>query len=211
MLLPDVREKTRQSCERNWNDQAFRDKIKQKSRATCLKRFGVEHVFMRADVRQKAIEQSKTDEARQKSHETMKKNGTHKRRSSLIEDDFFVNLCKIYGADDIERQKFINHRWHIDFYIRSIDVYVQFDGVYWHGLNRSIEEIRKFKYARDVQIYRGLAKTQQQNEWFKSQDLKLVRITDAEYREQGIECLRQHVSDGSRDDTTSYLHVGDLI
>ena len=86
-------------------------------------------------------------------------------------------MITLFNINDIIRQITING-WSIDFYIISIDTYVQFDGTYWHGLNRSIEEIKEFKHPRDKDIFDTMQRDVLQNEWFKTHNLNLVRVID---------------------------------
>jgi len=114
-------------------------------------------------------------EVRAKRHKTMKQNGTYGK--SKAEDRFYEFLITLFNINDIIRQITING-WSIDFYIISIDTYVQFDGTYWHGLNRSIEEIKEFKHPRDKDIFDTMQRDVLQNEWFKTHNLNLVRVID---------------------------------
>ena len=86
-------------------------------------------------------------------------------------------------------RQYVVHRWPIDFYIKSIDTYVQLDGVYWHGLDRPIEAIAEHRTKRDVQIHKKWLIDRQQVEWFASRGLRLVRITDQEFKADPGACL----------------------
>lgn len=170
-----------------------------KVQQTSLKRYGVSHHLSLASVKEKRHqtltdrygngthsytnvsqiprfkETLNTPAAALKRHETMKRNGTY--RTSKAEDACYEWLCMQFG--EVERQIQIkNKRWLIDFYVKSIDTYVQFDGVYWHGLDRSIEEIRESKSPRDVQIHKKWLTDREQDRWFATQGLNLVRIND---------------------------------
>ena len=114
-----------------------------------------------------------------KRHQTMKKNGTYGKSKS--EDRFYEYLCNIFKKNDVERQKLING-WSIDFYIKSIDSYIQFDGVYWHGLNRPLEEIKKSLNPRDKTILGTIERDRKREEWFKENNLTLIRVTDIEFK-----------------------------
>lgn len=110
-----------------------------------------------------------------KSHETKKQNGTY--ASSKAEDRFYERLVRLFG--NVERQVSIIHdvgQWSIDFKIN--DVYVQFDGVYWHGLDRPVQMIRESGKMRDQAILWAIEGDQLQNAWFAARGLRLVRITD---------------------------------
>lgn len=98
----------------------------------------------------------------------------HKKWTSVGEGELAKLLEQKHG--EVKRFVFVNG-WSIDIFVPSINTYVQFDGIYWHGLDRPIEEQRnlkiKKKYFRDIE----------QNEWFLSHGLKLIRITDVEWEE----------------------------
>jgi len=123
----------------------------------------------------------------------MKRNKTYKKSSS--EDHCYDLLCGHFGQDDVERQVIIpGTRWLIDFYVRSIDTYVQFDGVYWHGLDRPIEVIARGITERDVQIQHKYLTDRAQNDWFKAHGKYLVRITDEEFERLGERSIAELLS-----------------
>jgi hypothetical protein len=72
--------------------------------------------------------------------------------------------------------------WSIDLHIVDINLYVQADGTFWHGLDRPLEEIKKFNYEIDHDIVKNYQRDRDADIWFKSQNLRLVRITDVEWR-----------------------------
>lgn len=120
-----------------------------------------------------------TPEACIKRHETMKRNGTY--RKSSVEDQVYDYLCSTFGDDQVERNVMINDKWPIDFYVKSIDTYIQLDGVYWHGLDRPIEEIAKHKTPRDAQIHKKWMTDRAQDAWFKERGMTLKRLTDVQF------------------------------
>jgi hypothetical protein len=158
------------------------DDVKEKRKQTWVDHYGVDNPFKAREV----IDKFDRDSMVAKALETMKRNNSY--RKSAPEDAIYTILCDHFGVDDVERQKTMNFRWPIDFYVRSIDTYVQYDGKYWHGHDRPLEEIMQFKKPRDHNIYRNMLTAQKQTDWFKQQGLKLVRITDVIY-EQGPECV----------------------
>lgn len=83
-------------------------------------------------------------------------------------------LSVIFGR--VDRFVWVNG-WSIDAYVRSIDTYVQYDGIYWHGLDRPIEE------NTNVKIVRKYFRDREQVAWFSEHGLKLVRITELEWDE----------------------------
>jgi hypothetical protein len=117
----------------------------------------------------------------------MKQRGTYV--GSSVEDVFYQFLCDQFGKHDVDRQITIpKTKWAIDFYVRSIDTYVQLDGVYWHGLDRSIEEIAKRKTNRDIVIHKKWLTDREQEQWFSNAKLRLIRITDKDFK-QGIDVI----------------------
>lgn len=151
--------------------------VREKIKTTLLERYGVQYYVQTDAFKQCMVETAKERSA--KTHATMKKNGSY--GTSRVENVCHECLCQLYGQENIERQVWI-HKWPIDFYVKSLDVYVQFDGVYWHGLDRPIEEIEKLKNKRDVVILRTVRSDVDQARWFSTHDKRLVRITDLAFR-----------------------------
>lgn len=96
---------------------------------------------------------------------------------SRLEDDFYAMLCTCFEV--VQRQVVVKS-WAIDFYIPSIDTYVQYDGRYWHGLDRPLEVIAEHHTALDAGIHGTYIKDREQDRWFDAQGLKLLRVTDAD-------------------------------
>ena len=96
---------------------------------------------------------------------------------SKPEAQFAQMLRNCFGNDDVMQQVPVNHGgrrpWLIDFYVKSLDVYIEVDGIFWHGLDCAYEDlhsIKQKKYDAD----------RRQDEWFLTNGKKLVRITDKE-------------------------------
>jgi len=139
-----------------------------------MEKYGSKSALGSEEVRSKFNQQ----EISQKKHETRKKNNSFKK--SGPEDKCYEKLCEEFGKENICRQVLMNDRWPIDFYIPSIDLCIQFDGLYWHGLDRSLEEIKKFSTETDKVIYRKMMTDVEQNAWFKDQGKSFVRIREDE-------------------------------
>lgn len=182
----------------------------EKTRQTCLSKYSVEFPCQLPHVRKLCLEAARTDEvqlkreattldrygyrtalevpaihalcnlpdAQSKRHLTMKANRSY--RKSRPEDAFHQWLVSKFGPNDIERPKPV-YRWLIDFYIRSLDTYVELDGEYWHGLDRPLEEIALHRTPRDVFIHKRRLNNLLQDEWFLNRGLKLMRITDKQF------------------------------
>jgi hypothetical protein len=151
--------------------------VRNNVRKTMLERYGVENVLQLKTVRKLSASQ----ESWNKRIETMKKN---KSFNSSKAELLFVETCdRLEFELDKQVKVSKDHRWAVDFYVKNLHVYVQIDGVYWHGLDRSLDEIKKFIKPRDVVIYNKWLTDRQQDLWFKQNNLKLVRFTDKELNE----------------------------
>lgn len=96
-----------------------------------------------------------------------------------------------YGVWIHKSQTGSKQMWNIDLYVPQIDTYVQFDGVYWHGLDRPIELIKESSRQRDKVIYKKWLIDRAQDEWFAKMSKRLVRITDVEFKKDVNACLRR--------------------
>lgn len=88
------------------------------------------------------------------------------KKVSMQELKFVEQLKTIFDPSDVESSKWFNFTektWCVDAYIRSLNLLVEFDGVYWHGLDRKdnfthaqlvhiANDIRKNKIARDHKL-----------------------------------------------------------
>lgn len=181
--------KYKETSLKNYNvDHASQSEVVQKRmQTTCLERYGVKSTLLLPETVRKARIASVTEEASQKRHATMKRNGTY--RTSKPEERCFELLTSMF--QNVERQKRIK-RWAIDFYVRDINTYIQFDGSYWHGLDRSLEEIALHKNVRDVQIHKKVLTDQKQNEYFRDVGMKLVRLSEKDIVD--IETLKRKLN-----------------
>lgn len=156
------------------------EEIKLKKQKTCQERYGVDNPFQSDEI----VSHIDKPTAWRKRFETMKNRGTI--LQSSVEENVYQIFCNKFGVDDVERQVLINNRWPIDFYVMSLNVYIQFDGVYWHGLDRQIEEIAQHKTKQDVVIHKKWITDREQDEWFKSKNLKLFRLSERDLTEEGL-------------------------
>lgn len=153
----------------DWHTQS--ENFAHKAKETWRKHYGVDHP-MRADEVKAKYDFA---ESWRKAHETKKKNGTY--ASSYAEKRFHERLCQLYP--NVETQVRVKHDdgfWLIDFQVG--DTYVEFDGVYWHGLDRPIELIRASMKPRDRAIAKHYDRDRQQSVWFPAHGMSLIRITD---------------------------------
>ena len=125
----------------------------ERKRQTCLNKHGVEFV-------------SQIDSVKHRKYVTKKRNGTYGK--SLVEDRLHQVLVDRYTH--VVRQSLVNKRA-IDFYLPNLNVWVQLDGVYWHGLRKEYDQLTEREK-------RWFDKDREQDRWFASNKMKLVRITD---------------------------------
>jgi hypothetical protein len=130
---------------------------------TSLLRYGHEHP-------------TKSPSVQKKRHDTMKRRGLY--GASKVEDEFYRSLAQVF--DRVERQVSVN-TWQIDFRIVDLDLYVQFDGVYWHGLDRPLSVISEVRSPRDRKILYKWNVDRRQDSWFQQQNLRLLRVTDVQF------------------------------
>jgi len=168
-----VKERARQTNQErfgvDWHTQS--ENFAYKAKETWRERYGVDHPMLADEVKAK----HDFTESWRKAHETKKRNGTY--ASSRVEKRFYECLCRL--CQNVETQVRVNHdagTWLIDFKVGNI--YVQFDGAYWHGLDRPIEIIRASERPRDRAIIKHYDRDRRQDAWFCANDLKLIRITD---------------------------------
>ena len=159
-----------------------------KRRKTCLEKYGVESSVARPEIAMKGSLAACTPEAIAKrlastrrywetsSDTIVLKRGLTLRRSKG-EVELFNRLAQRFN--DVISQKHINGWW-IDIYIPSHNIYIQFDGVYWHS--------RPEKIMRD----------HEQDEWFARNNITLIRITDRAWKEYPDTCVEEVVKQCER-------------
>ena len=159
--------------------------IKAQIKNTIKTKYGVEY----AGQLQSVIKASHAASAIKKCHKTMKQKGLYDRRMTRPEKILNDLLCQRFLIEGVRYQYFI-HRWPIDFYISCIKTFIQVDGVYWHGLDRPIEEITRFRTPRDKNILKKIQTDVQQNEWFMNNGMNLIRVTDKELLSNDLSKLK---------------------
>ena len=132
----------------------------QRLKKILMERYGVEHALRIPGVWQK-------------SHETRKLNGSY--NESKVERSFYDALVET--GVTVEKQINVFDK-PID--MKMNDIFIQIDGVYWHGLDRDINVIKDSIKLRDQVIYKKWLRDRKQNEQFKHAGLTLVRLTDKE-------------------------------
>lgn len=169
MQSSDFREKVHKACfiENYGVDNPMKiAEVVQKVRETCIVKYGVDNVFKREDVVENRVKK-------------LLKNCL--RRSSDEENEVHRVLIKKFGSDAVKHHIPIFYRktsfWVIDFQVEN--VYVQYDGGFWHGCGKTKEETKRLGELGDrvaKMQYRALCKDNFQDNWFKHNNMPLFRI-----------------------------------
>lgn len=103
--------------------------IYNKTEETTYKKYGVYCVFNRKENREKLL----SEKTKQKRYETLRRNHTF--NTSKIEETIYEKLIDIYGKNDILREYKDKDRYpyRCDFYIKSLDLFIEVQGYYTHG------------------------------------------------------------------------------
>jgi hypothetical protein len=138
---------------------------------TCIEKYGTSYFIITPQILAQNAERSHTPEAEARRRAAIReslKNTTIQLRRGLFltrskaEIKFFDALAGALGYP-LETQVYINGWW-IDAWSPVHDVWLQFDGVYWHSKPNAVLRDR----AQDL--------------WFADQGKRLIRITDVEAR-----------------------------
>lgn len=154
--------------------------IQLKIRETCLERYGTEHPMSLPEFKDKAVATNQrrygydwhmqTPEYKQflkdtveqrlpKVWQTMKDKGSY--RTSVPEENLYRELCSLYKKEDIERQyKEERYPWHCDFYIKSLDRFIELNYFWTHGKHpfdasnlQDVEELNAWKEAANSSAF----------------------------------------------------------
>lgn len=151
--VPEIKEKMLQTVENRYGDrcmfrtQHYKDKtyetnmerygvpnsmqseeVQAKCRKTHMERYGVEYTFFIPYV----IERTFSEEAKEKIRQTKRKNGTF--NTSIIQKNFSEYIKTTYGDDVVEEYSSDNrYPYACDFYIKSMDLFIEIQGAPGHG------------------------------------------------------------------------------
>jgi hypothetical protein len=205
----EIKNKIKETCnEKYGTDYIFQtDDFKLKAKTTKIKRYGVEYLtqleyykkrLARAAQSQERIEKIKktflqrygvqsalqlpvtreecnNEASLKKRRETMRKNRSW--TSSKPEDTSYLKLCEIFQK--VERHIEIN-RWDIDFYVPEIDTYINMNGIYWHGREKTEKELSESSSRQDKTILQTKRRDNLRFRWFKENNKNLVVIWEDE-------------------------------
>lgn len=112
-----------------------------------------------------------------------KKRDTRRMAESAGERELAALIESICGAGSVDRHV-TKHGYNVDVYVTTHDVWVSFDGVYYHGLDRPYESLSN-------QIRRKFDRDRAADAVFAEHGDRLVRITCREWRDMGDETARR--------------------
>jgi len=109
---------------------ANHNKLVEKAKVTCLKKYGVEHYSKTQEYKDKMKHYNTV--IQQKIYDTKKVNNSFTK--SKQEEKVYKLLLTKFTKEDIERQyKSKLYPFNCDFYIKSIDLYIEYNGNWTHG------------------------------------------------------------------------------
>lgn len=122
LVNPEIRKKSRETMIQKFGVETpmHSEQIKNRVKSTCLERYGTIHNWSNEEIRNKC-------------YFTKKEKGTF--NSSKIEESCYIWLCEEYGSDNVQRQYNKDPRYPFlcDFYISSIDLFIEIQGHWTHG------------------------------------------------------------------------------
>lgn len=153
---PNVKEKIHNTCYQRYGSYSplGNRKIHDKTVETTYRKYGVSCVFNRVDLKEKLL----SKETKEKRYATMKRHNTF--NTSKPEEELYLYIKEKFP--DVKRQYRDKERypWRCDFYIPSLDYFIELQGYYTHGKHafdptskedlRLIEEYRE-KYGSECQ------------------------------------------------------------
>lgn len=159
--------------------------FKEKSKQTCLEKYGVTSYTKTKECQEKIASTcnekygesnfAKTELYLQKSHDTKKLN--HSFNSSKPEEMFYDELCKIFDKEDIYRQyKEIRYPFDCDFYIKSLDLFIELNLTWTHGYHLFNKEDAKDQNTLKIWEEKANRSTYYKNAiriWTKTDPFKL--------------------------------------
>lgn len=161
LMNKDIKKKAEDTCLEKYGVKLYAksEECKQKYKQTCLEKYGVDNLIKLKDTQDKIKKTCmkkygvssylKTKEFKEKVLKTMRENGTLPH--SKIELKFYNYLLTLFNENDIIQQyKNELYPYHCDFYIKSIDLYIEINGTWTHGLhpfnNTNEDDIKKLNF-----------------------------------------------------------------
>lgn len=109
------------------------DNAKNKMRETCLKKYGVEYVSQLSEIQDKVTE-------------SYNKHKTYK--TSLEEEILYEFLTELYGDNVLRCYKTIEYNHNCDFYLKQYNLYIEYQGSFYHNKHLYNKETDKELYEK---------------------------------------------------------------
>lgn len=169
------------------------DSVKDKLKNVFIDKYGVTNPAMLAEVKERikvtnlekyGVEYSlQNKEVREKGYQTAKERGSFTKSNSEM---VFYDILKRNIDPDIRSQELhTSSGYVIDYYSPKYDLWIQYDGTYWHGKGRSLKDIKakadaEGKSSRYYGVYKNMLNDTKQNKMIKN----LKRFWDDEVIEE---------------------------
>lgn len=137
----EIVEKTKQTCLDKYGTTCYTksqkykenyDKVKDKMKKTCLVKYGVDNYNKTQEYRDKFKDKNFRKKVQNKMYLTKKKNNSF--NTSKAETQIHKYLINKFGENDIKTQyKSKLYPFNCDFYIKSLDLYIEYNGMWTHG------------------------------------------------------------------------------
>jgi hypothetical protein len=119
-----------------------------------------------------------------KEYATKMENGTLKSKYYISSEEnlCYEFLCSIFDKKEIQRQvKF--KRWNLDFYIEKYNLYIEYNGKFFHGLNSSEDELKRLSLENFMhkKIYRKFKDDKSKIAYFNACKIDLIMINDINF------------------------------
>lgn len=129
-----IKQKSKQTCLKKYGSEHISHStvIREKIRKTNLEKYGSETPFGNKKIQKKIAEKFSTGKPQQKCNETKRANGTF--NTSEDEEQAYHMLVEKFGYTDVFRQhKTKEYPFPCDFYIKSLNLYLEYQGSWVHG------------------------------------------------------------------------------
>jgi hypothetical protein len=163
--VEEVKDKIKKTKEERYGDSNYNNT--EKARKTNLEKYGVDCVLKRDDV----VKLKNSEEIKKKQYNTKKKNNTF--NSSKPEKELEIKLRKIFPDLKTQYKSDVYH-FDCDYYVPSLDLYIEYNGTWTHGghffnenSQEDLDKLEKWK-NKNTRYYNSAIKT-----WTERDILKL--------------------------------------
>jgi hypothetical protein len=192
LCVAEVREKFSATLIKNYGviHPLTSDIIKEKIRINCKLLHNVDWHSQRDDVKQKISKSQMSPECQEKRNKTLKENGTCKKQSSKAENVLFEMVKLRYPQT---QQHVSINKWNIDLFVPEIETYINYNGVYWHGKNRTDDDLLSSHTKQSKTIFKTRKRDDDRTRWFKENNKKFVVIWEDEFNKENLDKILSEI------------------